>query len=570
VAHWLAAAYREHGLQGGVLCTQERVETLCDLKNYLVEKLKVPADAIGLLHSYGKAASLPPTKGDPQSYPILLCTHSMIQNRTDTEELMRLDDGSKRQLSIWDESLVSTVGHSMIYDDIDYGAKISLGAIENHVRDKHEVDMDVAEEALNYILGAINKIKAEAQRQRDEPDTEPRTVKLPRLDRATRLAYASAIRGLKVTRKASPLLSTARDFLLTTGTGEYRVVLLRGGGPEGNGVIAYELRVPEELDRVVVLDASYLVRELTMRDSTIREVPDFKNVKTFENVTVTQYNAPGGRHTIDNISPKDTEGVVPALVEYVKSMPKNDSILICTFKTRGRTGPMDVLKDALEDAGFDLDATVKKFKRDPKDNIFREKTYPKFHFITWGQERSVNSYSHAEHVFAAGVLRQPLLTLSANVAGVDDDLCSEAAGDYQYIQKVQVSEEFSALLQLIGRGQARIVENGKARPMNVVVWNQSDYSGLIQLGLPGVNWKKAPAVWNKSATSKSSKVIIEYLKALPEETEKVSTRKLKTDTGLAKMHSTQFRRARDRALKELTEWTLEGRSLVRTTTTKEE
>lgn len=545
----LAAAAAELGEQVSLLVSQNTIEALCRLKRRMIT-LGVPSESIGLVHSKlydpsrvdevmnpaqaaSNYASEPSIEDSPSNYPILLLSHQMLKTREDLHEFNHYDK-NERDLVIWDESLLKSSGRTM---DI-LQLKSAAGAVAPYIDDSDNED---AQAALKFIRYCLAELEAELEAQRSA-DRQADPLRLPEKLADTILAWQTAIAQGVPNADAT---RTLQDFLLITQE-TLRVVKAARGA-----VIKYDLLIPSTLKRIVVLDASYNIRELVSTfDHEIDVIDSYANVKDFSTVSVNQLWHGGGRSSIDPALRKRNSPLLTAIVERIKTYPSDKGVIVFTYKSRpqeerrGTLSHAELIQSALVLAGVDIEATLPNGRS-------------RFVFLTWGQELGLSNFSYCEYVMQVGIYRQSRHALALSIAGQLDDLTAPEAGDSKTIRTVELSEVFHALYQAAGRGNCRQTIYGLAGNM------QLDWIGLETFpdhywaeAMPGAqldSWTSSH-VTDARVTQDASKSIVTYLGTLPERIDYVSCRTLKPAAGLEKLTGKAFQRARQGADSRLKGW----------------
>ena len=194
----------------------------------------------------------------------------------------------------------------------------------------------------------------------------------------------------------------------------------------------------------------------------------------------------------------------------------------------------------------------------------------RINFLTWGNETSLNTFSHCEVVIIAGVLQLPSLSLASKIIGQKDDI--KASADNSCISDVSDGEQAHCVYQALSRGSCRVVKYGQAKAMQVyLINNNTRLSLLLKEVMQGATWLKWNELYNvKENMTKQdliAKKIKAFLDALPVVWDKVSTKQLKdcvfesiTDSASAKL----FNRGLKIVLDEyFNGWSKRGHSLVR-------
>jgi len=183
---------------------------------------------------------------------------------------------------------------------------------------------------------------------------------------------------------------------------------------------------------------------------------------------------------------------------------------------------------------------------------------------TWGMETSVSGFSHCRVVILAGVLQRSPVDLAGAFLGQTDDLLGTVKRDD--ISRLALTEVCHVVYQALSRGSCRVIEDGKARPMRgYIIHRDLALQGELSKVMPGAVWK----TWEpkhgdarKGIIAATAAKIADHLRRLPEGTDKVSTKRLKTALGLDNLHTSTFKAA-VREVVSLVPWRSEGRSLTR-------
>lgn len=535
---WITALHRLGIRSVAVAVSASKVEALCDLKSALMRH-GVPEHLIGLKHSY-RDASLPSTGDDDRIYQLV--THARVRGGSDNPLFIQ-HKGQQRALMIYDESLIRS--------DVEV---ISERTLRKQVAAlKEDVKGRPVEEQFHglfgFLEGAIQSISNGLQQQRTYPrSSQLLTVEAP--DGIDLDAYRTLVGN-------SFQWETIRRFLNIVGS---PLRLLRTKQDEG--LVWYQISVPPELANILILDASYPIRELVKLDSSITDsTPDsVREVKRFDRVTVYQMSHPSGRGaTTENFGKRwaTDRTMSKEIVQVVERVPEDKAILFFTFKPRPQEANVpDILLRDLSDAGVDVTATTPDGK-------------PRINVLTWGDETSLNRYAHCEVVILVGLLHLPHLDIASLVVGQQDSL--EATASNELVEQVIDSEIAHSVYQAISRGACRVVEDGQAKPMEVYLFHRkANLQQTLQSIMPGLVWK----TWMPTHIGEETRLsqidiqamqIKAYLEAQPEDRTKIPTREIRAalsiDTGIDRCRKTF-----DRAIEKLCYsgfWVRHGHSLAR-------
>lgn len=505
---WIAAVH-ETGKPYSVTYAASEVEALCQMKRDLVSEFGVPAETIGLLHSYAhdpdKAANrVPGYASEPvtpdselHSKQFLLCTHSLVQ--AGKAALARYNtygpERKPRTLILYDESLLVSDAWSLQVKNVEHGANYLRTELK--YGDKRRANLEpvlrYTEDCLSVLTGVYDRI-----------------VKLPDLS-----DYGD---GLDAERTADklPRDCPAAVGTLLRGTGRYVRVLANGN----RQAAWFVLRVPDELRNVFVLDASYMIRSLPrLRDSNI--TPDPAAPKTaidYGNVAVETFRHPAGRGAIETECglPWPQRPLARKLADWIKGLPADWPVLVWTFKQRGK-GPdiPERLAQALERHGCDLSRIT---------------------IETHGRARGSNEYEGHKAVAWYGVLEPDSANTSAQMLGELRDLKADLAPhDPRHVHSREVLHE---LYQEMQRCHARRITAGRAGEARMFIpcWHQDviaeiaeDYvcPGVRMIPRPDLEPPEVRERYTEGQTARVAAAILDVLREQPADVWKLSGKALR-------------------------------------------
>jgi hypothetical protein len=572
----LAEAAQECSL----LVAAERIESLIEVKQSL-EGLCGPEvlPKIGLVHSKlydpEKArafqemgtqlprthASEPAVVENPDDRQFMLLSHAKIKNSAaESVEQYLTYRGVRRSLSVWDESLLPADVYSLDAFDFDTGA-YSLGKRRAQLPEQFSKWLEKTNRLFNKI---------------PEDLKQGRTVNIPPLptdiiEHQLQTLNDDRDKNIEAVKRALELAGSPVRF-----------------HPASRGMIAsYEPNLSSELSPLVILDASYVVREAAKIDQRVRAVytlpGKFKrnlqryfidkttglvaSPKSYRRLKVKLMDGPWGRKSIakelDLVRDYSKRRLLNDVVKAVKEIPGDEGLLIFTFKDRGNSRPVEKLQEALEDAGVDLGATVET----------PEGPRPRINISTWGMETSTNRFAYCQHVMLLGVLQLPAHEhLGRHLAGYDnlDQEYTEAQA-----RRMSHTESAHKVYQAASRGACRMSDpKGNAKGMTLWITCGMDHMGFKQ-HLSKVFPKATYEDWSGEYSDKrdtgktktAKRTILACLESLEEEgVTEISSRKLKErfPEELGSIPTTTFRDA-VAALKERPEtaWMVSGRSFER-------
>lgn len=523
-----------------VAVSSSRIDALLTMKADMV-KAGIPDSMIGVLHESPKKGASN-TDAENQDRQILLMSHQMI--RASEKNLARYNTyrGAPRNLLVYDESLLTS--------DVRHFTVRSLCAAIAHALETYK-KQDQHVTVLNYLTTVKQLLEALEDGFFEGMCFEERYLDQPYLDPSLATFYA---------REWSKHGMIA-DFLQAAN------VQLRVLCAGTSAIVTYNITMPDALKNVLVLDASFPVRKLVHFDTTMKDAEkalnlkrqgvDFSTIKRFDHVELCRLKSYGGRNSMEKRF-KDRQ-MAKEVTEVVKTLPATDSVLCYVYKNQqpyGGTDYGDILKSELSKAGVDLN---------------------RIHIDTFGNETSLNSYGHCQHVFLVGILHRNETELIGQYLGQIRDITGEITKALS--NDLLLSERAHLAYQALSRGSCRFVDNGKARPMKgYIVEIDPEIEPSLSSVMPGVKWSTWKPVFLPETdslvetwTEKVSQFLMNY------EPFRVSSRKLKVLTGAEKLTKTTWQRVlkavcesthaskKEHVRDEHFRWRLVGSSLVKET-----
>ena len=516
------------------------VSALCDIKIALIAH-GVPESEIGI--KYSNAASLLYPSTGSEDRRIQLVTHARVSGGVD-DELFINHRGMPRALMIYDESLIKASSGAILKNNLNADVA-SLKELVKGTREEADY-----KPLLTYLNRACEKIESALEIIKLNPN-EVVMVELPALNaKDSHLYLKLAARFTRCPHILELLENTEKQLRV-------------GTSGQGAGVVWYEISIPQDLNNILILDASYPIRRLIHLDTSIIQGSKLGklSIKRFNNVVFHEMKARSGRYAMkDNFksNKKEERNISREIVEVVKNTDVDKSILVVTFKKNyGEVDIQKVLTQDLVEAGVDTQQLTASGAN-------------RINFLTWGNETSLNTFAHCEVVVIAGVLQLPLLSLASKVIGQKDDIRASASSTC--ITEVSDGEQAHSVYQALSRGSCRVVEYGQAKAMQVyLINNNKKLSLLLKEVMQGASWLKWSALYNVEENMAKQDImamkIRNFLDALPVVWAKVSTAELKNyvlesiaDSASAKM----FNRGLKIVLDEyFNGWSKQGHSLVR-------
>lgn len=530
-----------------VAIAASKVEALCELKRSMIAHGVDPQD-IALIHSFrhdprrAKAghtgfASEPSDHGCDRRF--VLVSHSRVHGVSDA---WMNHKGHQRSLLVWDESLMVSSATGLSVAEI----RGSVGFVAGYYKTRA-----THRELIEYLHQTERFIEDTLAGLTDEADS--RTLELP---------------GHPKAEEWVPLIGHDQTAGPIVALLEMSGKLVRIVKAAGNGILSYQISVPSTISNILILDASYPVRQLERLDASISDgairhpglSEVLARVKNFQDVTIHRMSRPGGRHSMTSAfnEKKHNSGIVRSIVDVIRNVPPAESILIFLYKTRGgnRSGDFtEILTKALEAAGINTREEAKQADGTPFDPP-RQRVC----LLSWGNESGTNAYNHCATVILAGILHRSRVDLMASVVGQLDELDAKIPKDL--FHSVDLGERTHLAYQACSRGTCRMVDNGQAAPMHAwIIEKSKDFQEVLGQTMPGARW----LAWsdgndNGTKAAKVAAVVAEHLKGL--QVKKVSTTALRKALGLSGVKPYTFAAGIAKALEASPDWIREGRSLV--------
>jgi len=432
-----------------VICA-EKVEGLCQLKRDLVNEDGIPEGKVSLLHSYKYDPDFTPenptsnTASEPSDKPkdlkqFILMTHSKLQQGFDSFH---------HNLLIYDESLLlgkaDTMQHEGLVGEIGYFKEVVEDRGANATGDSKE------------LSSWLEDVKRAIKEGKDDGDINGHIISFPDLPIETQCAK-KAIKAIMGKGKEN-LLKLVKIIDDKT---DVRIMSESNQQP---ALITYEQTIPDDLQKIAILDASYSFRELLFYDETIKEVEPHSTIKDHSDVTIHLCKAKVGRtHTFSTLN--DSSLFTECGYLTAKLLNEGRKVLVFTFKDDGKGRPVDKLKRLID---YYLGHPVSELTSGGELN-----------FLTWGYETATNKYSHCDAVVFAGLLTLPHAEVAGRVFAQSRNI--KKALSSEELNRVVFSEQIHSLYQALSRGCCRVMIDGKAKAMSAYVFNNN--CEYIQQGL---------------------------------------------------------------------------------------
>lgn len=475
----LLIAITKLDLNYSVVVSASQIKALCDLKIDLISD-GIPESKIGLIHSkqydpekinMDGYAQLPSnTNEEIQVMPFVLVSHCKIKHPKTCLESYNTYQDRKRNLVIWDESLLSG-------DALNLSALLICNSIDSAINGfEHKVQGKQNESDFTLLIDFLRQIKSILKDAKDNhTDIELILPYLPL--ELNKLKYQL---GCLLVSNDDNNLKKLFDCIKNMGE-------LRYLNEEQGAIIHFRQTIPEELDSIVILDASHSLRELTKSDESIVTV-EMECPKSYENLTIKFFKSNAGRSSLEEEFFKNEDSKLVAeiteIINKILTTCPNESILIWNYKAKGNRSMAKVIRKRLIELNpsIDLDAT----------NESGEKI---LNFSTYGNELGLNSFSHCKHSIFCGLLYLPRAYLAGMLKGLSKDM-NRKVFENKLLENTVISEQAHILYQAVSRGSSRLTENGKCKEHSVYFFHPKPLAlkRMLSNVFPSAKWKRYKAI----------------------------------------------------------------------------
>jgi hypothetical protein len=514
-----------------------QVQSLCKLRQSLLDNYGVPLSFTGLWHSYNTNAEahkhlMPSDTAETlESRRVALVTHARIATPT---ALFRLNSfwnaallrRESRGVLLFDEALYSMAHYAIHLCDFETDVAMLVPQIKKkfgiggHSETARSPEATTYTDMANHLAECLDAFTKQQEALEFEP---ARPFNLPAIEPDVREKYTAA-------------LSTLSEHV--TFTGAAREVLESGYLPAalikanlGAASISFTASVPDALKRIAILDASYQIDKLEQQDLTITSDPLCpKAVKDYHPLSIHTLQRGGGKNAVfGNVlgeieSKHEADSIVKAVVEVVVSLPPEESVLLFTFLPKRRKGKLieveKILKAALKAKHVDLDATVT--AQDHTGTLVQK---PRIAWSTWGRERGSNDFAYGENVILVGVLTRDEAEMRSALHAAVRDL--EAPIETTDVKASILSADAVVVQQALARGTIRQTWHGVCGCMRAWLFHR-DVDALkaaLDQVFPNARWLPWETAYLRSKQAKESdmaRTIRDYLIELPTNVRRVN------------------------------------------------
>ncbi len=416
-----------------IVIATERIAQQKELFDDLV-KLGVDKGKIGIYHNseykYEDIPSIPESMIDSTQF--LLITHSRVKGKRFDLNTYNVFVGEKRDLVIWDESLLTTNGDAIAVENL-------IGEIERwlgiYYWNKGGGTLK-SPELLEQTQSFLNGVKELLHQQREIGEE---VFSLP----APFLGDDEAKKAINAISPESSYLHMLMQWACETNAQVRMTSTLNKPT-----VLQFFTTVPDELDQIIVLDASAQIKKLMQLDNSIKVVKT-ESKKNHSNVCIHWGNVLSSKSKVTGKMKKRYHKEVCHIIEHC--IPEGEKILIIGFKGE-------------------------------KDDLFKSLPpylHDRITWLHWGNHKAINTYSHIKYVITMGVLYRDQSDLVAQIVAQSRN--EHFAVNNWMVNDIQHSEQADMLYQGFSRGNCRQVSNGLAGDMDIYLLHPMKDYGAIEL-----------------------------------------------------------------------------------------
>jgi len=462
---WLAVNHRL-GLPFTAVVLAEKVAELAVLR-YELEKKGIPPELIGFQHSktvdelleirrdftIPESVDLRSTR-TPSRFPILLACHENF--RQHGRDLLAVDLPGRprdRDLAVYDEAL--RISSQRVLDAHRLAQALAVFESERrHASNWTRAQNDAVIATSRVLRDFVELLDAEIAAQCS--GSAPKVLETVALTSEESAEMRKALGAIMRTKASLAQKSKLESVLKMLGDPVRLVVDGRG-----SAAVTFDLKVPDEFSRVVVLDGNYNITALSSVPGSRLVGAEYTPFKRYDLLELRRMVLPDGRSGLEKR--QNLEKVAGELAHLLRNViPSDEFAVVWVPKFRPRLG------DAL-----DIPGTLKRLLETEYD-VNPEATLPlvrggevtqapRIVWRTLGTETADNSLGHTQNAVLLALPYLPRAVAAGQYVGEAADYLVEL--DQGHITDVVVTEAAGGVFQAIHRGIIR-----QLRPAPMRVW----------------------------------------------------------------------------------------------------
>ena len=451
-------AIHDLGRSDKIVICAEKIEGLCSLKRDLIDKDGISEDKVSLIHSYTHVTDFDPsskdsTASEPSDHneplrQFVLLSHSKLQQGFD-----KLD----HDLLIHDEALLLGAANTVTRKALSGEIGMFRGVVD--VDERATTSQNMVSAWLSDVLQVLKQAE------------DGCVLSLPSLP----MSISEAKKTVRSIVKADSELT---KFLAAVH--EQADIRIMKEGNQGSCLVNFQQTIPDHLNDIAVLDATFSNRELMVYGKSLKAIEFGDNIKNHSKVTIHTFKARAGRqYVLKQLANKRDLNLFAEVADIIITNLKAGKKVLCfTFKDAGEAKPIMSLNAHIE--------------AQLGHNIDQLQSHNNLSYLTWGYETALNNYSHCDVVIFAGMMTLPHAAVAGRVFAQAGDINMEL--NQEDLDRVVHTEKTHAIYQALNRGSCRGMVNGEAKEMDVYLFSDDHMELRQTLGemMPGVVFKDYP------------------------------------------------------------------------------
>ncbi len=476
-----------------VSIASSQVEELFKIRENLI-KLGIKSDNIGMLYSdkqkdKKKYREICLPTDTPQLFQFLLVTHKRYEMSPDRLNYQTYR-GKERNIIFWDEQFrrfeCKTQDKLVIQQEL-------AGLL--YVFDKKEFDcLEDKKLVKEFIEQTLKAIQLDSPEAAEDIEVDCSLYKSYDIEDHQRLI--KAVRNLKLSKDTFNFCK----FILESNCKMYLL---------DNKIALIKKVIDDDIKRMAILDASYHIDGISQLDKTTQLEPIYYP-RQYPNLTVTHRGCNSGKTNFTKLLTGDSQ-LMNEVLNTIKALPKNEPILICTFKEE----PLVLVKSKLIQLGVSLDEKT-------------DQGFYRINFLTWGKEKGTNDYVHCQHFINIGLLdigSDNLKTLA--IAETEGDFLRYPKDQHFSCNDLQERDYANRLYQALSRIAIRN-PNFKSKCTVTLFVHSDGYIKHLQTRLKGADFLMGEPIFKKKEVKAESgfKILLDIISQLPESSGYMSSKEL--------------------------------------------
>lgn len=368
---WCLTIHKQN-LPYSLSIASETVEASFGLRQQLLD-MGISIEDIGILYkddceSKKHLKDICRSTKTPEQYRFLLVTHSRYKQSPLNNDYLTFQ-GLERNIIFWDESFSSAKGSCFSAEKIILETAGAMKILDRHQDHFSSEQFSVLKKFMSFLEYIL-------EYHHDAPKA---SIDLYWAFKARDFNLLDLEKALSIARKRN-LLSLSLELFRALIDNEDACI-------HQDTIYTYERTISHDVQRMVILDASYRICTLSKLDKTVQLLPISIN-RIYPNLAVNFLECPSGRNGLNMLfrNNKKKVDLFDRVSDIIKSISSDEKIIIMTFVERDSIDCTSKIKAEL-------------FKRDIE-------TQDRIQIVTWGKEKGTNEFRNCQHLITIGFLDQ--------------------------------------------------------------------------------------------------------------------------------------------------------------------